>query len=61
MIQLQYYYKDNKCKAKYSKDSDCICWHDEGSNPLKDARNYQPSNDQMFKVGWRVKPDNQRG
>lgn len=32
----QYYYKDNHCGAKESTDAACICWHDEGTGPLKD-------------------------
>ena len=30
---MQYFYKSNKCKAEGASDSDCICWHDEGTGP----------------------------
>lgn len=29
----QYFYKNNACQAADSADSDCICWHDEGTGP----------------------------
>jgi hypothetical protein len=32
----QYYYKVNHCDARDSTDPSCICWHNEGTGPLKD-------------------------
>lgn len=32
----QYYYKVNACRAADVTDSNCICWHDEGTGPLAD-------------------------
>lgn len=29
----QYFYKNNACQAADSADSDCICWHDDGTGP----------------------------
>lgn len=48
----QYFYKDNRCKAKSAKDSDCICWHDEGTEPF-------PSADSTFQ--WREAPEQADG
>ena len=35
---MQYYYKLNKCKAEQAYDSDCICWHEEGTGPAVNER-----------------------
>ena len=32
----QYYYRVNGCLAEDSSSETCICWHDEGTGPLKD-------------------------
>jgi len=37
--RFQYYYRVTECKAKTAEDSECICWHDEGSGPFDNARN----------------------
>lgn len=35
--QQQYYYKNDECTAKSSKDPNCKCWWDIGTGPLKDG------------------------
>lgn len=37
-VKHQYFYKQNGCKANKATDSDCICWHDEGTGPYKEAK-----------------------
>lgn len=48
---LQYYYKNDNCKAADSKSPDCICWHDEGTGPCADA-----TQEEKQKLTWRIKP-----
>ena len=44
----QYYYHVSKCRAEHSSDDTCICWHDEGTGPLR----HHPE-----EIGrWREKP-----
>ena len=50
---MQYFYISNKCKAKYSSDSDCTCWHDEGAGPYPAAI----ASDIDTTLGWRETPD----
>lgn len=44
----QYYYRVNDCEASESRDPACICWHDEGTGPLRDEPETIKS--------WRDKP-----
>ena len=53
-LEFQYYYKQNKCQAKDAKDTECICWHDEGTGPYKDYRH----DAETPLVDWRIKPAN---
>lgn len=53
-LQFQYYYKNSECKANTSKDTNCICWHDEGTGLYKDERH----DDETPVVEWRIKPIN---
>lgn len=48
----QYYYRASECKAKDAYDTDCICWHDEGTGPFEFER---PDDPNTF-VEWRFKP-----
>lgn len=56
----QYYFKSNKCKAYSAYDQDCICWHDEGSGPYKDAKETDLSREDLSRGDvpkiWRDKP-----
>jgi len=51
-VILQYYYRNNDCKAKTSDNKDCICWSDEGSGIFKDDRH----DDEEPTKEWRIKP-----
>jgi hypothetical protein len=53
-LEFQYYYKQDGCKAKTSRDKDCICWHDEGFGPYKDEMHDSVTP----MVEWRIKPYN---
>jgi len=53
-LEFQYYYKQDGCQAKQASDSDCKCWHDEGSGPHSDQRH----TDDVPLVEWRIKPSN---
>lgn len=46
----QYFHRVNDCRAKTSKDADCICWHDEGKGPVPDAKHT------WRHKSWRNKP-----
>lgn len=50
-MTYQYYYKDNTCKAHSARDSDCICWHDEGTGPMGDVNRI---NGEVY-LSWRIK------
>ena len=50
-LEFQYYYKQTGCKASTAEDSDCICWHNEGTGPYKDERHDSKT---PF-VSWRIK------
>lgn len=47
-LVMQYYYHSNYCQAKTAFEPDCICWHDEGTGPLKDTPDCIRH--------WRIKP-----
>lgn len=47
-VRQYYYYANPECRADYSTQTNCICWHDEGTGPL---RNHPESIS-----GWRDKP-----
>ena len=49
-LEFEYYYKNNKCKAKSSDDKDCICWHREGTGVMAD----QKHTDDVPLVAWRI-------
>lgn len=51
--QPQYFYKVDGCPAQTAHDSDCICWHDEGTGPFPDERPDDP--DTLME--WRFRPD----
>ena len=37
-LKRQYYFRTSEdCTVKSVDDSDCVCWHDEGTGPLKDS------------------------
>ena len=50
---MQYFYRSEKCKAKESGDSDCTCWHEEGSGPFHDSI----ASDIYTTLEWREAPD----
>lgn len=52
--EYQYYYKRNECPAKEATDSNCICWHDEGTGPYDNTRH----DDEAQFLEWRAKPSN---
>lgn len=49
----QYYYKQDGCPANSAMDSNCICWHDEGTGMYKDKRYAQHGSGD---IQWRLKP-----
>lgn len=53
----QYYYKQNQCTAQTAESADCICWHDEGSGPNRDAVHDRPYEDRW--LTWRLAPNDQ--
>jgi len=48
----QYYFKDDRCKAKDAYSPDCICWRDEGTGPFPLERPDDPETH----LTWRFKP-----
>lgn len=50
--EYQYYFRRDECPAKNASDSDCICWHDEGTGIYDNARHDDPP----F-LEWRPMPD----
>ena len=49
---MQYFYRDDKCRARTSGDKDCICWRDKGTGPFICA---EPGGSPTY-LEWRVKP-----
>lgn len=49
----QYYYRNAKCDAVTSDSAKCLCWHDEGTGPLPQAREGVDVHGVMLK--WRNK------
>lgn len=47
-----YYFRVTECKAKTSRDGDCICWHTEGTGPFDMVRHDDA--DQFLE--WRESP-----
>jgi len=41
-MDREYYYKDNRCRARSAYDVDCICWHAVDSGPQRVDSNSRP-------------------
>lgn len=50
---FQYYHKAFRCKGETASDPKCMCWHDEGTGPWKDATY---ADREFNKLEWRLKP-----
>ncbi len=57
-----YYSKTNECTANKPDDSDCICWHKEGTDPYKHVKamqdlsiSYSFESIQKIKLTWKKK------
>ena len=53
----QYYYGNNNCLAASPNDSDCACWHDEGTRPFAESvRGDGVAANKGQPFFWRIKP-----
>lgn len=53
----QYFHRVDGCPAPTITDEACICWHDEGTGPFPNVKEYDDYPGTRIDVNWREKPE----